>query len=326
MAWRMGNQEGLAVKVLVANWRLGGLTGSERNAYTICQVLKARGHVVTAFGRELCGEAMEYCRLGVGVLHGAPALEGCSFDLVHVSQNVVALEVAQVLHDVPMVYQSHSPLTDLERIEGLDVGADVYCGISSEVCDRLRLDGAPGSRVVLFRNIVDDQLFSCGPRWDKRLARAVVVSDRMPESAINAVVSACGAAGVRMEFYGERWGKFPPAHVAQAMRNSRYCFAMGRGAVEGLLSGCAVIVADVFGMGGLVSPENYGYLRRSNFTGRGLGLPVSSERIREAMDRYDFRWSELLCKVAAEEFGCRRQGERLEDLYGRASRARGPGE
>ena len=64
-------------------------------------------------------------------------------------------------------------------------------------------------------------------------------------------------------------------------------FASGRSAIEALCTGCAVIVCDSYGLGGMVTSENYPHFRTRNFALRTLTKPVRTEELSAEIRRYD---------------------------------------
>jgi hypothetical protein len=65
-------------------------------------------------------------------------------------------------------------------------------------------------------------------------------------------------------------------------------FAKGRAAIEAMASGCAVIVADFAGLGGLVTSENLQRLRRLNFGVRTMqAAPVTDDTVFAQLQLYN---------------------------------------
>ena len=65
-------------------------------------------------------------------------------------------------------------------------------------------------------------------------------------------------------------------------------FAVGRSAIEAMASGCAVIVADRYGLGGLVTEMNFSAYRDANFAyGITTGRLLTEDTVYEEITRFD---------------------------------------
>jgi hypothetical protein len=63
-------------------------------------------------------------------------------------------------------------------------------------------------------------------------------------------------------------------------------FATARGAIEAMAAGCAVILADARGCGGLVTPTNVESYREQNFGKGALRQPVTKQTISAQLNLY----------------------------------------
>lgn len=78
------------------------------------------------------------------------------------------------------------------------------------------------------------------------------------------------------------------AEPESVLRDYDVVFAKARSAIEAMAVGCAVVVADVAGVGGYVTPDNVEELRRLNFGVRTMQAErLSAPSIGAALDRYD---------------------------------------
>jgi hypothetical protein len=92
-------------------------------------------------------------------------------------------------------------------------------------------------------------------------------------------------------------------------------FASARSALEALCCGCAVIVCDERGLGGLVTAENFSAFRAKNFGLRSFTAPVTAERLIEQIRRYDRADAEAVSRRARSEAALPTLLDAFEKLY-----------
>jgi hypothetical protein len=102
-------------------------------------------------------------------------------------------------------------------------------------------------------------------------------------------------------------------------------FAKARCALEALSVGCAVVVTDVSGLAGLVTPETVAAWRRLNFGVRTLQTsPVTVETLARAIAEYDARASATVTEWIRREASSAHVLDALEACYDDAVQAGSP--
>ena len=93
-------------------------------------------------------------------------------------------------------------------------------------------------------------------------------------------------------------------------------FAKGRCALEALATGCAVIVADFSGLGGLVRSENVECMRRLNLGVRTMQAgPVTEDSVDRELQRYCPRDAAAVTQRIRSEAGLSAAVDRLLEIY-----------
>jgi hypothetical protein len=143
------------------------------------------------------------------------------------------------------------------------------------------------SRVEVVLNFVDMALFRSRERLPLRPQRALILSNNVSDSnVVSAIRAACERDGIELDVRGAESGSIAEA-PEKLLPQYDVVFAKARAALEALAVGAAVVPCDVWGMGSLVTSENYERLRRLNFGIRTLRHPVTEERILSELERYD---------------------------------------
>ncbi|MBP7950894.1 MAG: glycosyltransferase [Verrucomicrobiales bacterium] len=148
-------------------------------------------------------------------------------------------------------------------------------------------EGLPAEQVVLMWNAVDTRRFRVRAPLPARPRRALVFSNTAKESThIPVIRTACAARGIALEVAGAGAGKLTRC-PEQLLPEFDLVFAKARAAMEAMAVGCAVIQADYFGAGHLVTTARFDALREMNFGLESMTHPLTTEHLLAEMDAYD---------------------------------------
>jgi hypothetical protein len=167
-------------------------------------------------------------------------------------------------------------------------------------------------KVVVLRNAVDlsripERPYPAAPRPQRALAFG-------KSAAIPELITACAQWGLPLDTIGQPKGLVSD-HPEYEFIKYDLVFASSRGALEAICCGCAVIVCDPRGFGGLVTSHNYDQLRALNFGLRCLMRPVTAENILHDLGRYDAEDAARIMTRAREEADLERLLDHYEQLY-----------
>jgi hypothetical protein len=149
----------------------------------------------------------------------------------------------------------------------------------------------------------------------ERPGRALVFSNNATESNFgSAIAAACRQRGIALEFAGLNCGR-PCERPEALLPEFDLVFAKGRAALEAMAVGCAVIVVDFQGVGGLVVPARFDAGRRLNFGAAMMLEAVTPENVGRHIDRFStVAAADVSARVRAEA-GLDEAIERLAGIY-----------
>jgi hypothetical protein len=191
-----------------------------------------------------------------------------------------------------------------------------YVAVDETCRDRLTsLCGLAGARVAVHFNAVDLQRFRPRAALPERPRRALVFSNYASERGyVCAMRQACTACGLALDVIGEGVGNLCSA-PEQVLGAYDVVFAKARAAAEALAVGCAVVLCDTSGFGGLVTTSNVEQLRQWNLGRRALQDPVTEARIAGALSHYDAADAALVSARVRKELCLERAVEDMLALY-----------
>jgi hypothetical protein len=222
---------------------------------------------------------------------------------------------ALALPEVPIVQFCHGWLP-WEELPLRHPSVRRYVAVD-EVCrDRLVLEeGLPPDRVDVVRNFVDGARFRPRSPLPPRPARALVFSNAAGHDGyVRAIRSACDRAGIGLDLAGLNAGA-PTTTPEVLLRDYDLVFAKARAALEALVVGCAVVVADVAGCGPLVTSANYDRLRPRNFGIRELRHAHDPGWYEEQIAGFDAADAAAVSARARTDADLEAAIDRLTDIY-----------
>jgi hypothetical protein len=208
-------------------------------------------------------------------------------DIIHGHHHLETVQALRQFPDVPAIFVCHSGYWWHDapprhpRLRHY-VGVDEFC--------RQRLvdaDWIDPRRISVIWNAVDMDRHWQRPPLPDRPQRALIFSNYAgPDTHVEAVQEACRRMGIHLDIVGSGVGNLSatPEDVLPAYD---LVFAKARCAIEGMASGCAVILCDTTGLGAMVTTTSVKRLRPWNFGFRVLQRPLDAELIAQEIQRYD---------------------------------------
>lgn len=307
------------MRILCTNNTLDARHGTELYTLETALAMRARGHQVAAFTLDPGAVAEEMRAAGIPVTHDLRDLESAP-DVIHGHHAIEATLAAMFFPHVPVISFCHGPEAWQEAPCRLP---NTACWVAVDEACRRRLveeEGIPADRVEVVLNFFDARRIPArGPLPDKPLTALVFSNYLDPEHPVfQAIREACEARDIGVNGLGARFGtasKNPGEDLARA----DLVFAKARCALEAMACGCAVIQADHFGAGRLVTPENIDELRLLNFGYRSMTFEATPARFLAEIDRYDAAACATVAARIRDEAGVDAAMDRIEALYQRAA-------
>ena len=268
-------QSGL--RILITNNTLASRAGSELYVRDLAIALMKLGHHPVAYSSVL-GDVAEELRLAtipviddLGKLSTPP-------DIIHGQHHLETM--AAVLHfpNTPAVYVCHGWLP-WEELPPRFPSIHRYVAVDDLCRERLLTSGAiPETNIEVIHNFVDLDRFQPREALPTKPSSALIFSNYAGDGPmLTAIRAACTRFGIeRVDVVGGCSGNLTTA-PENILGNYDVVFAKARCALEAMASGCAVVVADFAGLGGLVTTENVARMRQLNFGVRTMQSAALTE-------------------------------------------------
>lgn len=284
------------MRVLLTNYNLQGRSGTELYIYELSLALLKRGHQPVVYTPRLGALGLELRSHTVPVIDNLKKLAETP-DVIHGHHSLPSVEALLRFPRTPGIFVCHDRLAWTDEPPPLSrfvrwVAVDHNCR------DRLVAEGGVDpARVNVLYNAVDLQKFPARSSLPEEPRKALIFSNQ--EGHVQAITEACEALGLsaeRMHQYQERGQN--PQEVLGAFD---VVFAKGRCALEALAVGCAVIVCDEFGLGPMVTPDNYERVRALNCGRRLLQDKIDRANIERELRKYSSDGSRQICLMMREQ-------------------------
>ncbi|MFN3161138.1 MAG: glycosyltransferase [Rubinisphaera brasiliensis] len=253
------------LRILMTNNELASHAGSEMFLHDVALGLLRRGHNPVAYSMTLGPFAEELRQKTIPVIDNLNALQETP-DVIHGQHHLEAMTAMTHFHETPAIYYCHGWLPWQER-PPVFPGIRRYVAVD-DLC-RERLVTTPGiepEQVSTLYNFVDLERFQPREPLPAKPESALIFSNKASENNYAQLIrDACARVGIhKVDLMGQDSGN---ATRQPETRLPEYdiVFAKGRSALEAMAVGCAVIVTESHGVGGLVTSENVAAMRRLNF-------------------------------------------------------------
>lgn len=302
------------MRVLITNVTLAGRTGTEINVRDVACGLQRRGHAPVVYAPVL-GEIADELRMRtIPVVDDLGAI-GERPDVIHGHHHPETMAAVLCFPGVPAVFFSHDATAwhdaapRFPRIRR-------YVAVDEANRDRLALEGGiPADRIRIVLNAVDLARFAPRGPLPARPRRALVFSNYAGEHPHDrAVRAACDRVGLPLDVVGKGVGA-PSSAPEELLGAYDLVFAKGRGALEALAVGCAVVLVDFAGTGPMVTTADLDRLRRNNFGRRLLVGALDPDVIGVEIARYDAGDAARVSASIRATAGLEAQLDTLEALY-----------
>ena len=302
-----------ALTVLITNVRLDGRTGTETWVQDAARELQRQGHrpvVYTPRGGPIA-EALR--RDSIPVL-GDPRDLAEPPDIIHGHHTNPTLTALLAFPRTPAVLFIHDwdawhdrPVRHprIRRIAPVD----------ATCADRALEEGFATDEVELVPNFVDLRRFSPRGALPARPRRALLFDNQAhPTNHGGIIAAACEGAGITLDIAGAAAGTATD-RPEEVLGEYDLVFAKGKAALEGMAAGCAVILVNGRGVGGLVTSESFTAMRRLNFGRRLMREPVSPGVLAAHIAAYDAGDAAAVTARVREECSLSTTVTRLVGLY-----------
>jgi hypothetical protein len=313
-------------RVLITNNTLASRAGSELYVRDVALALLRRGYNPIAYSSILGEVAEELRRATVPVIDNLSALTVAP-DLIHGQHHLDAMTAMLRFPRTPALYFCHGWLP-WEELPPLFPSIIRYIAVDDLCSERLLTTaGVLPEKVKTLYNFVDLTRFKSRPALPEKPQAALSFSNYATESNfIGMIRAACRRFGIdRIDVVGLSSGH-SVSNPEEVLQEYDVVFAKARCALEAMAVGCAVIVADFPGLGGMVTTENLKELRRLNFGVRTMqSAPISEENIYAQLGHYNASDAKKVSEWIRYDADIEKAIDKLENYYHEALSEAKPG-
>jgi hypothetical protein len=301
------------MRILLTNIKLCEGSGTETLIRDLSLALRRRGHVVICFAPTLGRMAAEIRATGTPVVQSLESVAQ-SPDIIHGHHGGPTMMALARFRDARAVFVCHdwgSVYDDPPRHPRIGR----YLHVRHVLRERLVSENAiPPERVTFWGNTIDLNRLRGSKALPPRPRTAGVYCHAGRIPFLPLLAAACTAHGI--EFRGEILAQHGDrSHPEAALSGCDLVFASGRMAIEAAAAGCAVINADHFGIGGMVTRDTLDAFLAANFAIGALSAPACGETIGRALDRYDAADAAAVTARVRRECDVAAGAARLEAIY-----------
>lgn len=309
----------LGLRILITNNTLADRAGSELYVRDVALALLRRGYNPIAYSSILGEVAEELRRATVPVIDNLSALTVVP-DLIHGQHHLDAMTAMLRFPQTPALYFCHGWLP-WEELPPLFPSIVRYVAVDDLCRERLLTTaGVLPEKVRTLYNFVDLTRFKSRSVLPEKPKTALIFSNYAAESNfIGMIRAACQRFGIeRIDVAGLSSGH-ALSKPEEVLPEYDVVFAKARCALEAMAIGCAVIVADFPGLGGMVTTENLRELRRLNFGVRTMqSATITEENIYTQLSYYNASDARKVSEWVRHDADIEKAIDKLEDYYNEA--------
>ncbi|QDU05375.1 hypothetical protein V6x_51110 [Gimesia chilikensis] len=304
------------LRILLTNNTLALRAGSELFLSDVAQGLLRRGHLPVAYSTTLGELGEELQQKTIPVIDDLNALQEPP-DVIHAQHHLEAMSAMLHFPETPVVYYCHGWLPWQERPV---VFPNIATYVAVDDLCRERLLTTPGiasEQVRTLYNFVDLKRYQPRAPLPEQPQSALIFSNQASDQNYAGLIrAACRARGIeRVDLIGQSSGNVQ-SRPEELLPQYDVVFAKARCALEAMAVGCAVVVTEHYGVGGLVTSQNMQQLRRLNFGVRTMqAAPLTEASLVDALSGYNAADASKVSEWIRQEADLEQYLNQLELLY-----------
>jgi len=305
-----------SLRILMTNNELATRAGSEMFLHDVAVGLLRRGHNPVAYSMTLGPFAEDLRKKTIPVIDSLKSLQEAP-DIIHGQHHLEAMTALLQFHETPAIYYCHGWLPWQER-PPVFPAIHRYVAVDDLCKERLlTTPGITSDRISTLYNFVDLQRFQPRSPLPIQPKSALIFSNKASDNNYARLIrSACSRVGIhKVDLMGLDSGTATHDPETRLLEYD-IVFAKGRAALEAMAVGCAVIVTESHGVGGLVTTENMAAMRRLNFGVRLMQRSSLTEAaLVEALAAYNAADAEQVSRWIRSEVDLEVYLDKLEAIY-----------
>ena len=286
------------MRILLTNISLIHPGGTELYTLDLAKYLSKIGHEITVFSPSLGPISEEIKKLkNVTATNNLEEIKNVKFDILHIHHNVNAYLVREYFPKVPALMVIHGVLPEFEQPPEMNLGISRYIAVSEEVKEYLIKNyNIPESKIEIIYNWVNTNKFKKKTDINKVPKKMLVVSNHYLGEHKEIYEAVCKKRGIELLHVGLPENSV--TNVEDYMNDNDIVITLGRGAMEAMSLGRNVIISDIHGMDGMLTPEIYFESIKSNLSGRRFAKKLTVENFEKELDKYSISNGSEMQKIA----------------------------
>lgn len=269
------------MNILTSSYTLD-LAGVPTFTLTMYKEFLSRGHKVTVyspFGGKLENQ-----------MHAVNDLEKIETPDVIIAQHTPCAEVLKrIFPNVPTIFYAHGLLPEIEQPPKIPM--DYYFVINEFVEKNLVDKGVPLKKIEIIRDFIDTEKFKPEAPISPKLQNVLFISNYKKWKNFKIIEGACKKLGVNLKCCGAPYGR--NYKIEEEINSADMIVSWGRGIMEAMSCGRAVLSFDQQLGDGYITPETYFEARKYNFGGLVYKKTFTIYSMAQEMLKYDSRCSNI---------------------------------
>ena len=303
------------MNILLSNISLVYPAGSELYTKDLAKYLSSKGHSVTVFSTALGPIAEEINRIkNVSVTNNLEEIKDKKFDVLHIHHNVNAYLLREYFPKTPAIMVIHGVLPEYEQPPRMDLGISQYIAVSEEVRDHLMKEyDIPKSKIEVIYNWVNKKKFAKKSEINPAPKSLLVISNHLSSEQEEIYKSVCREKGIEYLHIG--LPDNPVFNVEDYINKADIIVTIGRGAIESIMCGRNVIISDIYGIDGMLTPTLYSESMKNNLSGRRFGKKLTKEIFEEELGKYSVSNAKEMQKIVMHNHNREQNIQKIISLY-----------
>jgi len=302
------------MKILITNFHLIYLSGLDLFTADLAEELKKAGHDVYIFVREMGFMAEKVKKSGIPITDKLEDFKNINFDVIHAHHNITAILVRAAFPEVPMIFMAHGILPQLDNPPEIDIGIDKYVAASRGVAKHLTKNhGVPSDKIEIVGNFIDFKKFFSKKEPAIIPKKLLFLSNHNDKNVIKVIKNSCRE--LRIEYIKVGLLDNPRENVEDYINEADIVVTLGRGALEAMACERNVIVYDMNGGDGIVTPENFFELSDKNFSGTIFRYQYDKKLFVVELKKYNRGNGRILRNYVKKNYNSSLVISKLEKIY-----------
>jgi O-antigen biosynthesis protein len=301
------------MQILVATHHLDQYGGSETYVYTLSKGLKSAGHEVFIYTRVAGKVADKIRENGIYVSDNIKDLVKIGgFDVIHAQHNITTIEARQHFPYTPMILMVHGIVPDLEQPPSIDLGIRKIVAISNGVKNHLQQTYGLDN-IEIIHNPIDTNRYYSKKNINQTIKHVLVISNHFPENEKQLLNKVCSHCKLDLSFVGLPCN--PVWNIEDYINEADLVISLGRGILESMACGRAVMVHDMHGSDGLLTEELFWLSMENNCSGRKFASKLDFEGVINEFSKYHSKMGEINRGIILNHFTIEKHVEQMLGIY-----------